>query len=353
MDILSSIEKHLQGLYRKEEYPALYHQRLLWEKEKPLQGVRLLDATPLFNNTLLKYSALLSAGAEVTIGISDKLPHDPQCLSFVRGIGMNVITDRDSVPSIDVIMDCGAIFSHCGAASGYVELTRSGYYGYKDSEKPVFMTDSGRIKEIETSLGTGEGYFRAMHQLGFNDLTGKRLLVFGSGKVGRGIIICGLNRGMELLTVTDTIQYIKPDCPAIDFRDSAAVRTEIAQSDYIVSATGIGSSLAQYAEDLYGSDAIIANMGVEDEFGPDLPASRVLNAKMPLNFILTEPTRLRYIDATMALDNEGALYLTRDKNLSKGIITPPADMEKLLIDITRKNGIITQEIDKLYGTFNQ
>lgn len=53
--------------------------------------------------------------------------------------------------------------------------------------------------------------------------------------------------------------------------------------------------------------ALIANMGVEDEFGPEVPAERVLNAKSPLNFVLEEPTHLKYIDPTMALDNYGAL----------------------------------------------
>ena len=42
-------------------------------------------------------------------------------------------------------------------------------------------------------------------------------------------------------------------------------------------------------------------MGVEDEYGETFPADRVLNGKRPLNFLLEEPTQLRYIDATFAL----------------------------------------------------
>ena len=81
------------------------------------------------------------------------------------------------------------------------------------------------------------------------------------------------------------------------------------RADLVVTATGRKDAAAPYAADLLAGHAVLANMGVEDEFGPDVPADRVLNAKAPLNFALPDPTRMRYIDPTMALHNLAALRL--------------------------------------------
>lgn len=69
-------------------------------------------------------------------------------------------------------------------------------------------------------------------------------------------------------------------------------------------------------------------MGVEDEYGVDVPAQRVLQAKRPLNFILKDPTLMKYIDATMALHNEGAVFLAANRSMS-GLIEPDADLETI------------------------
>lgn len=347
MDKLSRIAQRLNGKYTKQEYPALAEQIEHWGRTKPFRGIGILDATPIFNNTLLKYSALIAAGADLKVGISDKLPHDPSCIDFLNDIGIATVRDDGTLREFDVIMDCGAVFSHVHSRKGYVELTRSGYYGYENSGKPVFMADSGLIKQIETTLGTGEGYFRAMEQLGYDNCDGRLLVVFGSGKVGRGLILYGLRHGARVVTVTDTATAGDIGCPVVDFRDEDAVNNLIATADFIVSATGIGGALSRFAKALDSSKALIANMGVEDEFGAELPAERVLNDKRPLNFILAEPTHLRYIDATMALDNEGALYLLNGNNGS-GIIEPPADMEQKLLRTTVEHGAIADEIGQLF-----
>ena len=99
-----------------------------------------------------------------------------------------------------------------------------------------------------------------------------------------------------------------------------------------------------WADDFVSSSALIANMGVEDEFGAALPASRVLNNKHPLNFILDEPTHLKYIDATMALNNYGIeklLFAT----LPDGINFPPRELEKSIVADIKKGGIIAAEME--------
>ena len=347
MNTLQAIADYLKGRYILQEYPALHHQYKKWIETQPLKGIQVLDATPVFQNTCLKYTALLAAGAKLSIGISEKLPYDSSCLHFLQDIGLDIIPDTLHTRQFDIIADCGALFSSFTVRMGYVELTRSGYYGYQNSRRPVFLTDSGRIKEIETTLGTGDGYFRGLERLGYTHFHNRRIVVFGNGKVGRGIILCGQNRGAEVISITDIHRSGFSDCPIIDFRSSQEVISLIATADYIVSATGIANALAPYSEALCQSKAIIANMGIEDEFGAEVPLSRVLNEKRPLNFSLEEPTQLRYIDATMALDNEGICYLAHHP-VPPGIFLPPSSMEESLIEVTRQNGLITEELNRLY-----
>ena len=112
----------------------------------------------------------------------------------------------------------------------------------------------------------------------------------------------------------------------------------------MVSATGAAGVLADFVPALKSSGALIANMGVEDEFGETLPASKVLNRKLPLNFILDEPTRTSYIDPSMALSNE-ALKMLLDGKISPGINLPPEALEMQIISDIRNAGTMNEEIE--------
>ena len=81
----------------------------------------------------------------------------------------------------------------------------------------------------------------------------------------------------------------------------------------------------------------------------DVPPAHLLEGlerKAPLNFMLEEPTLLRYIDATMALHNEGALYMAL-RPRPAGPLLPPEETERKLLDITRREGLIGPELDLL------
>lgn len=345
MSTIESILNYLKTIYSEAEYPALAHQIAHWKQSAPLANLEILDATPIFGNTMLKYVALLSGGAKLTIGVSAKIPKDDRIVDFLRSISVRVVDDSTPL-EFDVVMDCAAAFSEFPARVGYVELTRSGVDGYQHCQKPVFLADSGRIKRIETSLGTGEGYFRAMDRLGYNHWSGRSLVVFGSGKVGRGIVLYAERRGAVVTVVTNPADGSNLKCNVVDCHDKRAVETVVENAYAVVSATGVPGALAPFRHSLNQSKALIANMGVEDEFGESFPSSRVLNHKEPLNFLLEEPTLLRYIDATMALDNAGALYLISN-TLPNGLIMPPIEMEEELLAITKKSGLITDELERI------
>jgi adenosylhomocysteinase len=333
----------LNRSYTPADYPALSWQADQWGASRPLAGVRVLDATPAFGNTVAKYLPLVASGADLTVSLSPLLPHDPTVVQFLHNVGIPVLqTPGDQ--QFDVVMDCAGVLSSTPSRAGYVELTKSGLHSYQDCPKPVFLVDDSRIKLIETSLGTGEAFIRAMAQFGYSDLANRRLLVFGGGKVGAGAARRARDAG-AIVTVVDPDPGVKvpSGCDVLDATDHAAVRSAIAKAWGLVTATGHEAALAPLVQDLLASDLVLANLGAEDEFGPTMPADRVLNAKVPVNFALEEPTHLRYLDATLALDNACALALLQGGQ-PPGINRVPEVLEDEILTIVGAHGAISEEL---------
>ena len=55
----------------------------LFAKALSEQGIRVLDGTPVFANTLLKYINLLAAGAELSVAYSHDIPYDKTIIDFL------------------------------------------------------------------------------------------------------------------------------------------------------------------------------------------------------------------------------------------------------------------------------
>lgn len=342
--------EHLTACYKESEYPALAEQRREWSVTKPFKGVCVLDNTPVFRNTLLKYEALLAGGAELYVGKTSLVPGNADVLAELEKAGIPFVTESDIAekrcPDFDVVLDCAGTFANLQPRFGFVELTRSGRDAFENCSKPAFIADSSEIKKIETSLGTGEGFFRAMKNFGMPENSawqGKKLLVFGSGKVGSGIITYALRYGANVQVVTDASleNDLKAKARFIDFRDVAATIEAIENAEVIVTATGKRDALnrAELLPALKNSKAIFANMGVEDEYGAEIPDDRVLYNKKPLNFSLEEPTHLKFIDATMAFHNALGLELLKG-NLPSGIIENSTELEKHILKVTKEHGEI-------------
>ena len=347
--LLKDLKTRIRNAYADNEYPVGHFQAESWAQSRPLSGLRILDATPIFQNTISKYISLLEAGADLYVGLSHVMPKDDEVVCWLKKEGLPVVTPNDATDNLDLILDCAGAFSHLTPSIGFVELTRSGVHCYEASNKPVFLADGGRIKRIETCLGTGESYFRAMAQLGYRDWQGKKIVIFGSGKVGTGLITYAHQYGCCITVVTEpnTIaDVVKPliDC-VIAADDTKAICEAVLNADAVVTATGVAGALAKTcpAKIFLQSRAVVANMGVEDEFGSELPAERVLQGKRPLNFILKDPTLMKYIDATMALHNAGALWLLNHPK-AHGMIEPPVELENELLEVCRRDGTIAEEL---------
>ncbi len=364
--------------YGEREYPALLALAREWAQVRPFDGLRVLAATPVFRNTLLQYRALLAGGADLVVGVAGsdvgdgpssgaEMPCDPGIVEVLRGNGIPVIGLQEALAletagrGFDLVLDCAGQFSACHPRFGFVELTRSGVQFYENCEHPVYVADSGIVKRIETCLGTGEGYVRALAQLGYDfcaggadrDGAGKKFVVFGSGKVGQGIVLQLLRSGANVQVVTDCSRGSNA------FLDANGVPV----TDCNDSATGVKGALdrPQIVEALLASGAVLANMGVEDEYGPSIPATRVLAEKKPLNFILEEPTHLKYIDASLALHAAlGELLLQEAAGVSSqesasaankkaGPLDPPSELEQRILSMTMQDGLIGTEIAEMMG----
>lgn len=361
--------------YEPREYPALSQLSDEWIRTCPFDGLKILVATPIFRNTLIQYRALIAGGAEIAVGraignAGASMPCDDSVVGLLKESGIPVISDVEIKAGaiaddyFDLILDCAGQFSFCRPKKGFVELTRSGVQYFENSSYPVYVADSGIVKRIETTLGTGDGYFRALEQLGYGmaGFEGKKLVVFGSGKVGAGIALHGVRRNMNVITVTDTRNrkagsdfsgvLENNGVNVVDFMDDGAVSAALHGADFMVTATGIKSALSLSAIQalMVNPQIVAANMGVEDELGEMVPASRVLNNKIPLNFILEEPTHLKYIDASLALHAALAERLLKETEKNGagfpfiGVQDPPADLEQRLLVTTIQLGMIGPEV---------
>ncbi|MBO5306711.1 MAG: hypothetical protein J6C40_01790 [Lentisphaeria bacterium] len=344
-DLLNS----LLTFYKPQEFPALYQQMKRYSESKPFCGLKILDGTPVFRNTLAKYLPLLAGGADLTVAFGENIPHAPGIEKELERFHIPLADAEMLKQEYDVVMDCAGALRHTPARLGRVELTRSGIYYYADADQPVFLADGGKIKHIETALGTGDGFHRAMCRLGYGELRGKKIVVFGCGKVGRGVAMYALWHGAETV-VADLPEKVTPPKGArlIDFRNREELEKELSDAWCMVSATGIRHALRGCfdAEKVCNSSILIANMGVEDEFGTEIPAERVLHNKIPLNFILEEPTHIKFIDPTMALSNYGALKLLRS-TLPAGIVYPDDADENPILEDVRRYGMIAEELTKM------
>ncbi len=330
----SDIFTTLSPFYPESTRPALTHQAQHWAASRPLAGKTVLDATPLFRNTLLKHATLLAAGAEVWVGYGRTMPYDETIAAQLPTFGLKVPDAARLQQGFDFVLDCAGAFSTVPSRYGYAELTHSGAAIYADLQVPTILVDDSRIKTFETALGTGDGFIRGLKSLNIPSLKGKRVVVFGCGKVGRGILFRCVREGAEVWCVDPREDCHPPrDVHFLSGKERSPLEVLLACADIVVTATGIKHALCGMFDPklLIESHACLANMGVEDEFGPEIPEARVLNRKAPLNFILEDPTEMRYIDPTMALHNAATLRLL--EGVSPGVHPPTREEEASLFAV--------------------
>lgn len=332
----------------KMDYPCLHAQDQEFRTNLPFQNQRILSGTPIFFNSLPKLLPLISGGAEVIVVPTPNLPFDPDALGLIRSCGVEVSELGNVGDNYDVVLDCIGSFSHLNPTLGAVELTHSGESYYRD--KNCISVDRSEIKLIEDVLGTSDGLVRALASDGIS-LNEKNIVVFGFGKVGRGIYLRAnaVAKSVSVIDIsTAAITNIKPkDFLLFQPGNYTRIQALLADSDVVITATGQANVLDKIPRPVKRrSDQVFVNMGAEDEFGSQYDVTEVFNRKIPANFLLSEPTRLRYLDATFSLHNQSAIDLQQASPVV-GPRNPNVESEHQTLAIVKNSSSIWKEIVSL------
>ncbi len=348
---LLDLRNELLGTYPAEQWPALLQQVEQWSQTRPLEGVRILDNTPLFRNTCAKFLALLAAGADLYVLDRALTFGDPEAVQLAVKYGAKCLSLEElqrmeqAGEPMDMVLDCNAEGSSLRPRYGFVELTRSGVAHFVDCSLPVMVADAGQIKLLETALGTSDGFFRALAHFGYPDVEGKSLVVVGCGKVGLGVIVRAKNLGMKVIAMDlCPCDSLPAGVNFLLMENREAVQQAMESAWCVVTVTGHADALLGRLDlsRLADSPAILANLGVDDEYSSLVPDSRVLANKQTVNFVLDDPTRMPYIETTMALHNACALDLLKG-DLSAGCHQPSEAVEAELLTVVAEKGCIPAE----------
>ncbi|MCE3044806.1 NAD-binding protein [Legionella sp. 16cNR16C] len=328
-------------IYTKEAAPFMHQQLEEWKITKPLAGLRVVHHVPLVPNTLLKIACLIAGGAEVTVtNPSSFMTAHPEAVDCLKQAGIRYTENLSQLRSetFDLYFDCGAeLYQALGKPGiGAIELTGSGDLIYRNQELdfPVISIDHSLTKQLETVFGCADSCHSAISQLLGINTVNKSWLIFGFGKIGRGVAyFCAQNKAA--VVAVDICENQRRSArqlgiEAINPLDKQTLHQAIQNAEIIVTATGSKAIMNAYPHDWF-SGKILANMGVYDEYGAGFGEEEVLNQKKPVNFVLNDPTPMKYIDPEFYIHNIAALTLLSE-NLSQGVHGPTKDLDNRIIE---------------------
>lgn len=358
--ISSNLEYYFKH-YTPQEAPFMHHQLSKWGIDKPLAGLRVLHHVPLVQNTLLKIACLVAAGAEVTVtNPSSFMIADAKAIECLKKSSIRYVDHLLDLKkeTFDLYFDCGAeLYQALGDPKvGAIELTGTGdiYYRQQKLDFPVVSIDQTRTKQLETIFGTAESASLAIHQLTAINPAEKSWLIFGFGKIGRGLAyFCHQYKTrvkIVELSPENTEEAKQLGLTVIHPADHVEIQAALKYTDIVVTATGKANIFADYSSTWF-ENKILANMGILDEFGPQIPEKAVLNNKKAVNFVLKDPTPMKYIDPEFYAHNMAALQLLSIKN-TRGIqnLLPDWD-EKIIREWCQFHQVSSDEIEQWFIRF--
>ena len=338
IEVLQKYNKKYKG-----KYPFLEELNNEWAISKPLEGYRILHNIPLTNETLLKLESLFLAGAEVTVTHLNLQGLDPkqECVDLLNAAGVDVEVNHDKLSGVfDFGLDCCAQIpdmKNVVITKGYVELTQSGTEVYKklDLDVPVISVDDSKLKCLEGMYGTGEACVRAIKEFVSADIKNKKVVVFGYGKVGRGIVKY-LSKETSNITIIEPNPIYLEEIKLLGFEFIVPEATQeiidaVNDSFAVITATGKNGVVSKIcSENDINSGVHLLNMGAEDEYGEKFSSERIFANRAPMNFLLDAPTLIHYIDPIFYVHNKVCLDLLN--NLNSGYSSLPSELDIPLIN---------------------
>lgn len=326
-----------------------------WKESKPLAKRSILINCHLTHATLLLIELFINSGADLKITCARGLVcHDPiKEIIMQMGIFLspNALADPKYRNYFDVIVDCGAYLANILTPTyGFIELTHVTPTKYKKNNSPVISVDSGIVKLLETTYGTGDGFVRAINNIYSNigiDHRKKHYLIFGYGKVGKGICSCLYQSGVpkNLITVVENCNVKRSKAEhegfvSLDIQNTKEIKKLLHNKvDCAVTATGVRSCISQHFNTTDFADLdYLTNMGTYDEWGPSFHKKSVLHDKKPLNFMLEYPTKIKYLDPVFAILAYATIEIIDEKILKIFTIKKPSiTIEKKVLNVWMDN----------------
>jgi adenosylhomocysteinase len=303
--------------FRTGDMPFLRHARHRAIRSRPYDGLKVLHNVPLTGETVCKIEVLALGGAELVVTSPSFMTPDPFSVEVLGKAGIEFRPEYRFAEEFDVVLDCGGELQPLVTPRlGACELTGTGSRRYRaaDPGYPVIAVDESRVKDLESLLGTGRAFVHAFRQLVDRPIDGQPFLVFGYGKVGRGIVraLAPYTKAIGVVDVDrDAVTAARSaGCEAMHAGERERVEAWARQAFAVVTATGVpGVVSAGYDAGAF-SGAQLANMGGEDEFGEAFAPEKVLHGKRPVNFAAGDPDAMRYLDPVFHAHNLGVELLS-------------------------------------------
>ncbi|MAZ39810.1 MAG: hypothetical protein CMF49_06780 [Legionellales bacterium] len=327
--------------YKQEEMPFLWQSRTQAIHKKPYSGLKILQNIPLTMESVLKIEPLVLGGAEVTVSNIMSMPPEKKALDILKAANINIQLEHVYIrDEYDFCLDCcGELLGVISPRRGAVELTQTGTIKYKNSNLtyPLISIDDSKIKLLETFFGSADAFIRAFLHVTRQELVNKCVVIFGGGRIGKGIAfqLKHYTNNISIIDVSDVPEKFLNLCKVnfINGLQHNLVNDKIKQADIIVTVTGVKNVISEFYNfnkaDFH--NAILINMGAEDEYGKNFSLQDVLFDKKPFNFMLAEPTKMKYLDPVFYAHNM-AIDLLLSGKFSAGYHALPNTLAQEILD---------------------
>ncbi len=322
------------------------------KKERPYFGLNIVHNLHITFSTVCKIIPLLYSGANVTMTATKELQIDKDALNLITRANVPFIFPENLPNNFDIALDCGGGLSEFVCPKiGAAEITQSGKAKYQNANinYPVISVDESNLKQLETLFGTGDGFVRALGEITKEDIRHKKIVLFGYGKVGHGIVNSLQEFTKDIVIIelnSEQIQEaIKDGYRGISLLDTEQIKSELNTAFCAVTATGEKETISKhFNQNDFGCCRYLANMGTEDEFGSNFSNDKILCDKAPINFSIKVPTLSKYLDPIFYAHNSVIDLLLSGKFL-KGFHHFPFDFDMQILE--RWKNIYTKDGEKL------
>lgn len=302
---------------------------------KPFRKLNILSNLHLTKATMCKMAPLIVSGANVTITATADLFKDKKIVDCYLKSGLYLDFQEAENYQYDIVLDCGAaLINKIRPSLGFIELTKStDLESIIDNPFNYVDIDKTKLKEIENLYGTGDGFVRALKSQSIN-IKNKSFLIFGYGKVGQGIAkaLGHYTKDIAVVEINENKinKAIEEGFRCLNIENYQEIKKLLTNTFLAVTATGEKGIISKYYSKNDFKFTHKANMGTYDEWGDLFEAETIMGGKRPLNFTLTEPTCMKFLDPVFFAHNTAIELLIKATKGTGQILFPEAQDKKII-----------------------